>query len=105
MSNNNIILSGISAGLIEHYIGYIPRTILDHNQTNKKYFISNTHILREIYKKNGFRGFFTGNLPMINSICFSHAWFFYYYEKIKKVLIHIIHYFIVQLLKLGMTYL
>lgn len=82
--NKNIIFSGIGAGLIEHYIGYIPRTILDHNQTNKKYFKSYNHILREIYNKNGFRGFFTGNLPMISSICFSHAWFFYYYEKNKK---------------------
>ena len=82
--NNNIILSGVGAGLLEHYIGYIPRTILDHNQTNKNYFKSNSHILREIYKKNGFRGFFTGNLPMISSISFSHAWFFYCYEKNKK---------------------
>ena len=82
--NNNIILSGVGAGLLEHYIGYIPRTILDHNQTNKNYFKSNSHILREIYKKNGFRGFFTGNLPMISSISFSHAWFFYLYEKNKS---------------------
>ena len=83
-NKKNIILSGIGAGLLEHYIGYIPRTILDHNQTNKNYFKSNSHILREIYKKNGFRGFFTGNIPMISSISFSHAWFFYFYEKNKK---------------------
>lgn len=82
--NNKIIFSGVGAGLLEHYIGYIPRTIIDHNQTNVGYFKSNTHILREIYKKNGFMGFFTGNLPMITSISFSHAWFFYLYEKNKN---------------------
>ena len=55
--NNKIILSGVGAGLLEHYIGYIPRTILDHNQTNKNYFKSNGHILREIYKKMDYEDF------------------------------------------------
>lgn len=83
--HKNVIISGIGAGLLEHYIGYIPRTILDHYQTNKNYFKSNKHIVCEIYKKNGFRGFFTGNGPMITSISFSHAWFFYCYDKNKRV--------------------
>jgi len=84
MKNDSIIISGTSAGLIEHYTGYIPRTILDHNQVDKKFFKSNYEIIKKIYSENGIRNFYRGGIPMFGCISISHAWLFYFYEKHKE---------------------
>ena len=86
MKNDSIVISGTSAGLIEHYTGYIPRTILDHNQVDKNFFKSNFDIVKKIYSENGIKNFYRGGIPMFGSISISHIWLFYFMRNIKKVI-------------------
>ena len=84
MSYDSIIISGTLAGMIEHYVGLIPRSILDHNQLNKSYFKSDSEIFKKMYSEQGIRGFLRGIFPLFFSISFSHSWLFYFYELNKK---------------------
>ena len=84
-SNFNIIISGVSSGLFEHYIGLLPRSILDHYQSdNLKYFKSYRHVFNKMYRDNGISTFYKLNYPMILSISFAHIWLFKFYELHKQ---------------------
>jgi hypothetical protein len=84
MPYDSIIISATLAGTIEHYVGLIPRSILDHNQLNQSYFKSNKEIFTKMYSEQGIRGFFRGAIPLFYSISLSHSWLFYFYELNKK---------------------
>ena len=84
MVKDNIIIAGTVSGIVEHWVGFIPRSILDHNQLNNNHFKSNTDIFKIIYAEQGFRSFYKGYVPMLAGISVAHIWLFNCYEYHKK---------------------
>ena len=56
-NTNSILISGSIAGLFEHYIGLMPRSILDHYQSDVKYFKSYKNTFNKMYSNNGIQTF------------------------------------------------
>ena len=84
MNNKTFIISGTGAGLLEHYVGLMPRSILDHYQSDTKYFKSYRNTFSKIYSDRGIQTFYKLNYPMLTSISFAHIWLFGFYELHKK---------------------
>ena len=78
MNNNE---SAIIAGISEHIIGHIPRTIIDYKQ-----FVdhNNINFYKYIYNQGGFTRFFKGIVPMLSGVSLGHVVLFNSLELSKK---------------------
>jgi len=85
-SNNNNkelnqVLASTMAGITEHTIGHIPRTIIDYKQfTHSK--DANHYLL--LYNQGGIPRFFKGIVPMLSGVSFAHVALFSSLEYSKK---------------------
>jgi len=81
-NNKNPILAGVVAGISEHTIGHIPRTIIDYKQFIHSSDINHYHL---IYNQGGFPRFFKGIVPMLSGVSFAHVSLFTSLEYSKKM--------------------
>ena len=84
MDGNSVIINGTCAGLLEHYAGLFPRSILDHYQSDTKYFRTYKNTFNKMYADQGIASFYKFNFPMLNSIVLAHIWLFQFYEMYKN---------------------
>jgi len=100
-NNNKIIINGTLAGLIEHYSGLLPRSILDHYQSDSFFFKTYKDTFRKMYSDNGIKTFYKFNIPMLTSISLAHIWLFNFYELHKNTENNLYSVFYSSIAKIG----
>lgn len=79
--NNNVVISGTLAGIAEHTIGHVPRTVIDYKQF---YHSGDINFYRVIYNQGGIPRFFKGIVPMLSGVSLAHVSLFSSLEYSKR---------------------
>jgi len=80
-TSTDIIISGTIAGLAEHTIGHVPRTVIDYKQF---YHSRDINFYRVIYNQGGIPRFFKGIVPMLSGVSLAHVSLFTSLEYSKR---------------------
>lgn len=73
--------AAICAGVAEHFVGIMPRTVIDYQQFVHK---NNNDYYKLLYNQGGLKRFYKGALPMMTGVTAAHIGLFQCLEMAKK---------------------